>query len=194
MPTPSEIESLSRRVAELVYNDRKDDAIALVWDDPNIFPPLPESVRDDRQFVLAVMGRHLQYGTYASSGLKQDIEFFVEAFNLYFPRPPISFTSVHDLVFILEFAKKYFHYWHDITESNVLSRFSCSKDQATEDVRRGKYLIDLTENYKKWMTGNKEDDIAHLKNTCPGFADYAYEYSFMWAYGNCRRDSIDHIW
>lgn len=194
MHVPSEIESLSSIVAKFVYDNRRDDAIALVWDNPSLFRPLPESVRDDRQFVLGVMGRHFQYGTYASSRLKKDIELFVEAFNLYFPRPPISLTSIHDLVFILEFARKHFNYRHDITESNVLTRFSCSKSEATEDIKRGKNLIALTENYKRWMTGHKEDDITHLRNTCPGFANYAYEYSFMWAYSNRGADLRDYIW
>lgn len=86
---PTEIEKMTQKVIALITENRKDEAISFVKQNAEVFPKLPEHLRDNDQIALAAMGRFLQVGTYASDRIKSNIEIFVKAFQICFNHPPL---------------------------------------------------------------------------------------------------------
>ena len=130
------------------------------------------------------MSRLLQVGSYASSRLKRSINFFIKAFNAYSFIDPITLASVHDTIFMLEYAKSCCYYRHEIDEDSVVNQFSCFPPEATDEINRANSLISLVNNCESWLTKDKEKSIELLAAQAPGFQHFSYIYAFEWAYGN----------
>jgi hypothetical protein len=193
MLTPSEIEKLAQEIAAAVDENSKTEALQLINQHPEVFPKLSEIFRDDDAIAMEAMGRLLQLGGYASHRLKSDIAFFIKAFNRHFRHPPLEVSSARDLLFVLKFSQQYFHYWHEITDTDVIKWFACSTTEAAEETQAAKALIDFGTNYD-WVTHDKDENLAYLRGKCPGFSTCCYEYAYMWASFGKNWDRIAYIW
>lgn len=183
MLSTTEITTLNLEIEKLVGQNKVDEALAIVREKPLIFCELPPSLRDNDSFALIAMSRLLQVGTWASTRLKSDIDFFIKAFNAYSYLNPINLASAHDIIFMLEYAKAYDYYRHEITEKDVTSRFACSPDEASLELGIAHRLIALANKYEAWLTNEKKECLGVLETMVPSFEAYSYHYAFTWAYG-----------
>lgn len=112
------------------------------------------------------------------------INFFIRAFNSYSFIDPIALASIHDTIFMLEYAKSYCHYRHEIGKDSVVNHFSCAPPEASNEINMANILISLVNSSESWLTNDKEKSIELLATQAPGLQRFSYIYAFTWAYGN----------
>lgn len=156
----------------------------LVKVEPLILRSCPEQIIDNEEIVLMAMSRTLQAGINASHRIKEDIDFFIKAFNLNFGRPPIFLSSARDLLFMLEFARSYFNYRHEVKTDSVCKKFCLTSSEASVEVRSANNLVSKLWQENEWLIIDKENSINNLKSVAPKFEDFSYDYAFMWAFSN----------
>lgn len=180
------IDNESEKVASIVSCLQRHDvdgAKEILKNEPLILRSCPEQVTDSEELVLVAMSRHLQAGVYASHRIKRNLDFFLLAFNSHFSRPPISFSSARDILFMLEFASGYFHYLHEVEAVSVCAKFELNSECFDVEANAARHLVSMARR-EDWVSGSKEEAIRRLRSAAPGFALYSYEYAFRWGYGN----------
>ena len=178
----TEITQLNLEIESFVRMKKEVDALAIVREKPLIFCELAPNLQDNDSFALMAMSRLFSVGTWASTRLKSDIDFFINAFNAYSARNQITAGSAHDIIFMLEYAKIDQGFRHEITETDVIRRFCCSLDEASHSLELAHRLIELAKNHETWLTFDRNESLLFLKATLPGFEAYSYFYAHTWAY------------
>lgn len=194
MLSETKIAHLNAEIRKLVDLGQETEALALVREEPLIFCELPADLKDSESFAFTAMSRLFQAGSYASSRLKRNINFFIKAFNAYSFIDPITLATVHDTIFMLEYAKSYCYYRHEIGEDSVVNQFSCVPPEATDEINSANSLISLVNNCASWLTNDKEKSIELLAAQAPGFQQFSYIYAFTWAYGErSMREAYEYL-
>ena len=182
MSSKSETEKVIHRVVQLAREGNTSAAALLLRNTPLIFEALPLALRSSEAISLAAISRHPSLIQHASERLRQSIPFFLQAFAKFAYPKPSERGSATDLLFILEFSRRYHQCFHAITEEQVRAHFSLSEEALQMHLKQSCELVRLVHCYESWLPWEKEASINHLKSHAPGFSESCYEYAYTWAY------------